>query len=528
MLSSFFLGASLTWFARIALSGICSIKPAPNTGVGIRKITLRRASSRSKSGCASAHPGASARPAIVNRSWTPPSGVPSAFFTNLASRTGPFGVMNDGTVLLAPSALANATWGFTGGLDPPSAGCRWQPPQLPRFIVGPRPSPASSSSANSSVPRWARPRPRLRRAPRDPGPLKANRPGTESHPGKGSNRRPQGPRAGRWLFSWILLLRQKWTPLLRIFRRTEPACQRIINDNVIDAQPLHRVADQRASAARPPLPRALGAGGQHHYRARRGGPPRARQHADPAARRALDPARHRAHAGIVHLRDQRPPLLVRRVLRQGILGRGILVGVLRGDRLRADLLGRERPRVRPAAHRRGAARRIPLGSGRLRPQRGAKYAICPLCAFNSSFRSRGLGIIQRLFREERIWIRVPAIPRALLRSTIPRSRWISSSPLASRRRSRRARPSSPRTAKAFRCCSCPTGYTYCWRGKSRFSPRASASPRSGAARSSARWPRSARGRAAPPRWRRATAAWSAWTTGSFAPRSAGIRGSRSC
>src|SRR3977135_4481885 len=72
-LSSFFLGASTTWFARIALSGICSIRPAPNTGVGMRKITLRRASSRSKSGCASTHPGASERPAIVDRSWAAPA-----------------------------------------------------------------------------------------------------------------------------------------------------------------------------------------------------------------------------------------------------------------------------------------------------------------------------------------------------------------------------------------------------------------------------------------------------------------------
>src|SRR5438067_3683928 len=31
------------------------------------------------------------------------------------------------------------------------------------------------------------------------------------------------------------------------------------------------------------------------------------------------------HAGIVHLRDQRPALLVRRVLREGILGPGVLV-----------------------------------------------------------------------------------------------------------------------------------------------------------------------------------------------------------
>src|SRR5205809_2719214 len=429
----------------------------------MRKITLRRASSFPKSGCASAHPGASERPAIVNRSWTPPSGVPSAFFTNLASRTGPFGAMNDGTVLVAPSALANSTWGFTGGLDPPSAGCRWQPPQLPRFIVGPRPSPASSSSANSSVPALknansvlvspAMGAPAPAAPPRTPGSRAAEDESSGSGISSGKRKKPATARTKSRAMAFFMdtpSLPKMDSPFCA-FSSGEPACQRIINDNVIGAQPLHRVADQRARAARPPLPRALGAGGQHLYRARRGGPARARQHADPAARRAAHPARHRAHAGIVHLRDQRPPLLVRRVLREGILGRGVLVGVLRRDRLRAHLLGGERPRVRPAAHRRGAARRIPLGSGRLRPQRGAKYAICPLCAFNSSFRSLGLGIIQRLFREERIWIRVPAIPRALLRSTIPRSRWISSSPLASRGNSRRARRSSPRTARAFRC-----------------------------------------------------------------------------
>src|SRR5439155_14780133 len=107
-------------------------------------------------------------------------------------------------------------------------------------------------------------------------------------------------------------------------------------------------------------------------------------------------ARHRPDAGVVHLRDQRPPFLVRRVLRQGILGRGVLVGVLRRDRLRAHLLGGERPGVRPAAHRRGAARRAPLAeSGRRRPQRGAKYAICPFRGFISSSRPRAAGIIAR-------------------------------------------------------------------------------------------------------------------------------------
>src|SRR6266571_2987494 len=127
-----------------------------------------------------------------------------------------------------------------------------------------------------------------------------------------------------------------------------------------DAQPPPRLADQRARAARPPLPRALGAGGQHLYRARRGAPARVRQYADPAAYRALDAACHRPHAGIVHLRDQRAPVLVRGVLREGIQRRRVLVGVFRRDRLRAHLLGGERARIRPPARRRGAARRAPL------------------------------------------------------------------------------------------------------------------------------------------------------------------------
>src|SRR5258705_941166 len=126
------------------------------------------------------------------------------------------------------------------------------------------------------------------------------------------------------------------------------------------AQSPPRLGDQRARAARAPLHRPLGAGGQLLHRADRGPSPWIRQHPDPAADRASDPARHRPHARPLHLRHQRAPLLVRRVLRQGILGRRILVSVLRRDRLRAHLLGGERPGLRPAAHRRGAARGAPL------------------------------------------------------------------------------------------------------------------------------------------------------------------------
>src|SRR4051812_27920955 len=71
--------------------------------------------------------------------------------TKRASRTGPSGVMNGGTTLVAPSSVASATWGFgTGfcglfnpGLDPPIAGCAWQSEQLLPLNVGPRPVPGS-------------------------------------------------------------------------------------------------------------------------------------------------------------------------------------------------------------------------------------------------------------------------------------------------------------------------------------------------------------------------------------------------
>src|SRR6266853_3360416 len=150
------------------------------------------------------------------------------------------------------------------------------------------------------------------------------------------------------------------------------------------AQAPPRLADQRARAARAPLHRPLGAGGQLLHGADRGPSPRIRQHADPAAHRASDPARHRPHARPLYLRHQRAPLLVRGVLRQGILGRGILVGVLRHDRLRAHLLGGERPRLRPSAHRRGAARGAPLAESGGLPRANAGEA-CNMSALRLYF-----------------------------------------------------------------------------------------------------------------------------------------------
>jgi hypothetical protein len=80
----------------MALFGICSIRPAPNTGVGMRKTTLCLASSVAKSTSAIEQPGASGRSAMVNKAWTAPSGVPSVLCTNRATRTGPSGETNVG------------------------------------------------------------------------------------------------------------------------------------------------------------------------------------------------------------------------------------------------------------------------------------------------------------------------------------------------------------------------------------------------------------------------------------------------
>src|SRR6266849_8821922 len=87
--------------------------------------------------------GASLRPVITNRSWTPPSGVPSAFLTNRASRTGPLATMKGGTAFRAPSKVATATCGLAAGLEPPVAGKAWQPAQPFMLKRGPSPIPSS-------------------------------------------------------------------------------------------------------------------------------------------------------------------------------------------------------------------------------------------------------------------------------------------------------------------------------------------------------------------------------------------------
>ena len=109
--------------ARIALSVICSISPAPKTGVGIRKTMLLLRTCLSKSSCRILHPGASACPAITKRAWTPPSRLPSLLNWNRASRIGPSRLMNEGMMLPTnPRSAGTRNKGFTAGLVPPTAG----------------------------------------------------------------------------------------------------------------------------------------------------------------------------------------------------------------------------------------------------------------------------------------------------------------------------------------------------------------------------------------------------------------------
>jgi hypothetical protein len=70
--------------------------------------------------------GSSARPPMVNRLWTPPSGVPSGLRMKRASLAGPFKVMNGGRRFCE---LAKATKGLLAGLEPPLAGWLWHEKQ---------------------------------------------------------------------------------------------------------------------------------------------------------------------------------------------------------------------------------------------------------------------------------------------------------------------------------------------------------------------------------------------------------------
>src|SRR5271163_4902173 len=105
-----------TWLFNRVESSRFSIRPAPKTGVGIRKMMLFSATAVAKLGCGSAvllvQVPASERPVTVYRSSTPPLG--SLVLTdplllkkngNRASRVGPVAVIKDGVVLPGATPL---------------------------------------------------------------------------------------------------------------------------------------------------------------------------------------------------------------------------------------------------------------------------------------------------------------------------------------------------------------------------------------------------------------------------------------
>src|SRR5580693_2258943 len=110
----------VAWFFSRVESSRFSINPAPNVGVGIRKIMSFACSAALKLGCGRLQLPASVRPLTVNRSSTPPLGL--LVFTvpfglkkngNRASRVGPLAVMKYGVESLGATELpANANWGL--------------------------------------------------------------------------------------------------------------------------------------------------------------------------------------------------------------------------------------------------------------------------------------------------------------------------------------------------------------------------------------------------------------------------------
>src|ERR1700722_1471275 len=119
------------WLANRVESSRFSIKPAPKTGVGMRKMMSSAACAALKFGWARLQLPASGRPVTVNRSSTPPLGAlvlaaPLAVRKNgnRTSTVGPLAVMKDGVVSLgATPLLVKRNWGLTAAPDPPAAGC---------------------------------------------------------------------------------------------------------------------------------------------------------------------------------------------------------------------------------------------------------------------------------------------------------------------------------------------------------------------------------------------------------------------
>src|ERR1017187_5131014 len=141
-----FVDWSACMFARIAESEIASMRPAPKTGVGMRKMIFgfppwpeSGFPAGRKLNWAMLQPAASLRPEMTKRSCTLPSLVPFGLRLKRASRTGPFGAMNHGIVFLAPLRAAIVTKGFCAGLDPPAAGYEWQDKHWFELKRGPSP-----------------------------------------------------------------------------------------------------------------------------------------------------------------------------------------------------------------------------------------------------------------------------------------------------------------------------------------------------------------------------------------------------
>src|SRR5882672_11744376 len=143
------LPACAAWLASRVESSMFSTSPAPNSGVGMRKIRLLAAWAAAKLRCGMLQLPASARPETVYRSSTPPLGAPVLTVPfelkkngKRASRVGPVAVMKEGIELVAPltmPALITVASGLFAAPEPPNVGCEWQPAHWLKLKRGPNP-----------------------------------------------------------------------------------------------------------------------------------------------------------------------------------------------------------------------------------------------------------------------------------------------------------------------------------------------------------------------------------------------------
>ena len=150
----FFAVALAPRLARIVESMICSIRPVPKTGVGIRNTTLLLRICRSKSSCWMLQPRSLRVPGNHEEGMDATVPGPVRIVLEAGFADGPMFVMNDGISFLAPNPGCRGSGPKAGHRRARSAGGRSHvaAPATRGVEAGPRPSPTPSVSEKSTRP----------------------------------------------------------------------------------------------------------------------------------------------------------------------------------------------------------------------------------------------------------------------------------------------------------------------------------------------------------------------------------------